>query len=88
MYQLFSRKLIWIIVLLAWSVNPLVWCGLAWGATVYVKDISDTVYYESGASSCDDVTSGDTSGDLEAALTAVSTDGTLYICAGTMPIQI
>jgi len=54
-----------------------------WGATVYVKDISGTVYYESGAASCDDVTADDTEGDLEAALNATGQDGTLNICSGT-----
>ena len=53
-------------------------------ATVYVKNTSGTdVYYESGATSCDDVTAADTSGDLEAALTAAGANGVLNICAGT-----
>lgn len=59
------------------------WSCTAWGATVYTKDISGTVYYNSSTSSCDGVTSSDTSGDLEAAMTAAGTNGTLYICAGT-----
>ena len=58
-------------------------CEEAEAATVYAKSISDTVYYESGASGCDDVTIADTAGDLEGALTVAGTDGTLYICAGT-----
>jgi hypothetical protein len=55
----------------------------AWGATVWVKDIGGTVYYESGASSCDDVTAADTSGDLEAAACAAGNAGICYVCAGT-----
>jgi len=54
-----------------------------WGATVYTKNIAGTVYYDNTASSCDDVTNGDTSSDLEGALTAAGAAGTLYICAGT-----
>jgi hypothetical protein len=53
--------------------------GPAWGATVFAIP----GYYESGASSCDDVTAADTSGDLEAALTTAGASGFLYICEGT-----
>lgn len=70
------KKLLFIITfLLLFAVNGF--------AAVYVKNISGTVYYESGASSCDDVTAADTSGDLEAALTAAGSSGTLYVCEGT-----
>ena len=54
-----------------------------WGATVYCKNISGTVYYDNTASSCDDVTNEDTSGDLEAALSAAGASGMCYICNGT-----
>lgn len=57
--------------------------GQVFAATVYVKKIDGIVYYEAGASSCDDVTSADTSGDIEAALTAAGASGFCYICAGT-----
>jgi len=57
-----------------------------WGATVYVKETGGSIYYESGAASCDEVTDADTEGDLEAAAKAVTdagAGGTLNICAGT-----
>lgn len=57
--------------------------GVCEGATVYAKGITGTVYYESGAASCDAVTAADTAGDLEAALAASGASGTLNICAGT-----
>ena len=53
-------------------------------ATVYVKDIGEALpYYESGATSCDDVTIADSTGSLQAALTAAGQNGTLNICPGT-----
>lgn len=52
------------------------------GATVYTKIIDGTVYYEDGATSCDDITAADTSGDLEAAQLAAGVDGYLTICPG------
>ena len=54
-----------------------------WGATVYVNKDGGSVYYESGAASCGEVTDADTAGDLEGALTAAGSGGILYICAGT-----
>ena len=58
------------------------WALPGWAA-VYSKDISGTVYYEDGATSCDDVTADDTSGDLGNALSTAGLNGTLYICPGT-----
>ena len=52
-------------------------------ATVYVKDTGSGVYYQSGASSCDDVDTGDTAGTLQTAATAAGASGTLNICPGT-----
>jgi len=69
-----------IIILLVLLLCP----AVASGATVYAKTISGTVYYESGASACADVTNGDTSGDLEAALTAAGASGILNICEETL----
>ena len=57
--------------------------GMVWGATVYVKKISGTVYYESGASSCSDVTDADTRGTLEAAAGVAGVSGVCYVCPGT-----
>lgn len=61
----------------------LILAAQGWGATVYTKGIGGTVYYQSGAASCDDVTAADTAGDLEAGMVAAGANGTLYICAGT-----
>lgn len=61
-----------VILLIASNVNA---------ATVYVKKISSTVYYDSSASSCADVTSSDTSGDLEAAVAAAGANGTCTLCS-------
>ena len=58
-------------------------CGHGWCATLWTKDIGGTVYYDAAASSCDDVTAGDTSSDLEAAHDAAGAAGTVYVCAGT-----
>jgi len=56
-------------------------------ATVYVKDIVNDPgtlpYYESGATSCDDVTAADTNANMQAALNASGTNGILVICPGT-----
>ena len=57
----------------------LFWASFGWAAVVYFKNISGTPYYETGASSCDDVTAADTQGDMEAAENAASA-GELYIC--------
>lgn len=57
-------------------------CGQGWAATVYTKTIGGTVYYESGAASCDAVTAADTAGDVDAAIAAAGAGGTCYICAG------
>jgi len=55
-----------------------------WAVTVYVKDIGEALpYYESGASSCDDVTIADSTGSLQTALNAAGLNGILNICAGT-----
>jgi len=66
------------LLMMAWAGT-----GVAEAATVYAKGIAGTVYFESGAASCDAVTAADTAGDLEAALTAAGASGTLNICAGT-----
>jgi hypothetical protein len=50
-------------------------------AAVYVKKIDATVYYETGASSCNEVTVDNTPGDLEAAVVAAG-GGALVLCEG------
>lgn len=57
--------------------------GQGWAATVYGKLIGGAFYYQSGATSFDDVTTDDTSGDVEAAWNAAGAGGTLYLNAGT-----
>lgn len=55
-----------------------------WGATVYVKKEGTTVYYKSGASSCETgVTTAWTTGTLTNASTAASTNGTVWLCPAT-----
>jgi hypothetical protein len=74
------KKPILIIVLILWAS-----CG--WAATICVEDIGEALpYYKTctdPAVTCGTITTGDTNGDLEAALNASSTDGVLHICAGT-----
>jgi hypothetical protein len=55
----------------------------SFGATVYAKNISGTVYYQIGATSCADITMADKAGDLEGAIAAAGSGGTCYICEGT-----
>jgi hypothetical protein len=56
------------------------WC---WGATVWTANVGGTVYYDSSATSCSDVTAADTASDLEGASTVAGVGGTFNICAGT-----
>jgi hypothetical protein len=74
MYRVIDMKRILLTLLFC-----LVSAGYAYSATVYAIE----GYYESGASSCDEVTDADTAGDLEAALAAAGVGGALYICPGT-----
>lgn len=74
----------WLKYLLAF----LLLAGPACGATVYINNTPDGVYYESGASSCTDVTEDDTSGDLQDAIIAASTDGTVYVCSSLSGTEI
>lgn len=64
-------------VLLALCLVPQV----AWGATVYTDLIEGTVYYDSSATSCADVTAGDTASTLQGAITAATTSGNVYTCS-------
>jgi Right handed beta helix region len=66
----------------------LLMCGHGLAADVYIKDVGGTVYYESGASSCDDVTSGDTAGDLQDAINSAGVDGYIHGCSNLTGTQI
>lgn len=59
----------------------------AWSATVYVKpgsaDPTTATQHKSGAAGCDDASGWTDGSDLEAALTAAGSNGTLNICSGT-----
>ena len=54
---------------------------MCFGATVYIKLIDGVVYYKSGATSCNDVTAGDTPGTLQAGITAAGAGGDAYLCS-------
>jgi hypothetical protein len=72
------KKLIPILIMLL--LLPVV----AQGATHYAKTIGGTVYYDSSALSCDDVTNGDTASDIDTFANSVLSSGdTGYVCAGT-----
>ncbi len=51
------------------------------GATAYTKTMYGTNYYDTSATCCDDVTSGDAVGDVEAAIAAVGVDGEVILCS-------
>jgi len=71
------KKLIFIPIFLIFAVN-------GWAFTVYVSDIGQALpYYDSTATSCNDVTIADSNGSLQTALNASGQDGTLNICPGT-----
>lgn len=76
-----KRKTMWTIRLTILVV--LLWAGPGWAATVYVKNIAGTVYFQSGATSCDDITAADTAGDVEAAVDAAGSGGYCYVCEGS-----
>jgi len=52
------------------------------GAATYADIIDGTVYYDTSATSCEDVTAGDTASDLEGAQSAAGVAGYLTICPG------
>ena len=59
-----------------------------WGATVYINNVAGTVYYESGASSCGDITAADTAGDLQDAITASGALGITYVCSNLTETEL
>jgi hypothetical protein len=55
-----------------------------WATTYYIEDISEATPYYSTVNGCGSITTGDTAGDVQAALDAGSGGDTVYLCAGTL----
>jgi hypothetical protein len=55
----------------------------AWGADTWIEDIGEATPYYSTSNQCGAITTGDTSGDIQAAYDSLISGDTLTICAGT-----